>query len=358
MKKLIFGLLYIVLSTALLNTADRAQGRISSHSFTGRDAVFAGYWKYDSYQITPTAEELAAIKPMPGRTFEQRITGGLQAGPGNGKGSLELFFNTDNVDRVVHLATMTVNFGADANLVTLVPMQKVTFEVGVSVEANDMSRKLGTIGLGTIAIDLGEYIVSVSAKPDQTVSKKGTATIPGGGPGATMMINVGSYLAHLGALGGTMRIRYVWVEGTPPVPPLSKPNLALNRPAKQSSRSAWSRSDDAHGAVDGVKSGSYGFHTANERNPWWQVDLGDVKQIAEIRIFNRIDCCPERARTIQVLLSNDGKSWTRVFANGGRVFGNSVDKPLIVTLKGRSARYVRLQLAEKNWFHLNEVEIY
>lgn len=26
---------------------------------------------------------------------------------------------------------------------------------------------------------------------------------------------------------------------------------------------------DAAGAVDGVKNGKYGFHTAHEPNPWW-----------------------------------------------------------------------------------------
>lgn len=362
MRKLNKGLFYVCLMIGSMLASGQAQetANLATHTdnLGGRNLQAPGYWKYDSYQITPTAAELAAIKPMPGRTFEQRITGGLQTGPGNGRGSLELLFKTDNVDRIVHLATMTVNFGADANLVTLVPLQKVTFEVGVAVGANDMSRKLGTLGAGTIAIDLGEYIVSVSAKPDQTTSKKGIATIPGGGPGAVMMINVGSYLAHLGALGGTMRIRYVWVEGTPPAPPLSKPNLALNRPAKQSSTSEWSNPNDAQGAVNGVTNGSYGFHTRKEKNPWWQVDLGVVRPLTEIRIYNRVDCCADRARKIEVWLSTNGTSWKRVFANNGNIFGGKTGKPLSVALRGNSARFVRLQLAETNYFHLDEVEIY
>ena len=32
--------------------------------------------------------------------------------------------------------------------------------------------------------------------------------------------------------------------------------------------------DDAVGACDGVKNGKWGFHTALEDDPWWQIDLG------------------------------------------------------------------------------------
>ncbi|MHC4751434.1 MAG: hypothetical protein ACYTFW_16370, partial [Planctomycetota bacterium] len=32
-------------------------------------------------------------------------------------------------------------------------------------------------------------------------------------------------------------------------------------------------SEDARGAVDGIRNGKYGFHTGHETNPWWQVDL-------------------------------------------------------------------------------------
>lgn len=137
-------------------------------------------------------------------------------------------------------------------------------------------------------------------------------------------------------------------------------NLALNRPAKQSSTCRWSKVNDAQGAVDGVKNGSYGFHTDIEKNPWWQIDLGEVISLTEVRIFNRLEL-PERARTLQVLLSNDGTNWKKFFTNDGTVFGGSSisdSKPLKVSLKGQSARFIRLQLNETNCLHLDEVEIY
>jgi hypothetical protein len=65
-------------------------------------------------------------------------------------------------------------------------------------------------------------------------------------------------------------------------------NLALNKSATQSSVSAWSHGrtceEDARGGNNGTISGSYGFHTEKEREPWWQVDLEDVFEIQEIRI--------------------------------------------------------------------------
>jgi hypothetical protein len=107
--------------------------------------------------------------------------------------------------------------------------------------------------------------------------------------------------------------------------------------------------------VDGVKSGRFGFHTGQEAAAWWQVDLQQVIPLREVRIFNRGDCCTERARTIRVLLSTDGISYSTAYTHDGSEFTGS---PLVVGLDGRNARFVRLQLAENTWLHLDEVEVY
>lgn len=135
-------------------------------------------------------------------------------------------------------------------------------------------------------------------------------------------------------------------------------NLARGKPASQSSTSQWSRSNDAQGAVDGVINGSYAFHTNNEANPWWQVDLGGQARIDEVRVYNRLDCCADRARTLQIQLSDDGRQWRTVYRHDGSVFGGHNGKPLKTALNGVQARHVRLQLSEANWFHLDEVEVY
>jgi len=168
---------------------------------------------------------------------------------------------------------------------------------------------------------------------------EGTGGLPGAQPGSTA--------------GGTLR------EPLSSPPEGSLVNIALGRPAKQSSYySQPARLEESQGAVDGKKDGRFGFHTQFEPNPWWQVDLGSVIPLTEIRIFNRLDCCSDRARTIQVLLSNDENNWTRVFANNGSTFGGNDGKPLVVPLSGYSARFVRLQLTETYYLHLDEVEIY
>ena len=184
----------------------------------GASSAASGYWKYDSQQITPTLAEYAAVKPMPGHVYEVKATGGLQAGPGDGKGSIDCFFKTDDADRVQYLATSTLTFGARATLETLTPGQKVMFEVSLVVGGNDKSRAVPAIGRGTIAIDTGENLVDVSTRFGQTASATGAAIIPNGGSGSTMVIHVGSHLAHLGAMSPVLHIRYVWVDGAPPPP--------------------------------------------------------------------------------------------------------------------------------------------
>jgi FkbM family methyltransferase len=136
-------------------------------------------------------------------------------------------------------------------------------------------------------------------------------------------------------------------------------NLALKKPAKQSSVSKWSKPNDASGGVNGIKNGSFGFHTDTEVNPWWQVDLLDVYKLTEIWIYNRVNSRPERSRTLRVLLSLDGRDWKLVYANNHNVIlGGIYTEPLIVSLDSIAARYVRLQLAEENFLHLDEVEVY
>ena len=47
--------------------------------------------------------------------------------------------------------------------------------------------------------------------------------------------------------------------------------------------------DDAAGGCDGVTNGKWGFHTAEQENPWWQVDLGEVVPLQQVRVWNRSD---------------------------------------------------------------------
>src|SRR5664279_1398364 len=52
---------------------------------------------------------------------------------------------------------------------------------------------------------------------------------------------------------------------------------------------AVSTETDARGGCDGIKDGKYAFHTGQEPNPWWQMDLGEVVPLSRVVVFNRLD---------------------------------------------------------------------
>ena len=50
------------------------------------------------------------------------------------------------------------------------------------------------------------------------------------------------------------------------------------------------------GNVEGTFEKGSVSHTAEESNPWWLIDLGDVQDIGQITIHNRADCCGDRLK--------------------------------------------------------------
>ena len=141
-------------------------------------------------------------------------------------------------------------------------------------------------------------------------------------------------------------------------------NLARRKPARQSSICEQFGSDNtklaAAGAVSGLLTGSYQFHTALQDQPWWQVDLQSSCRIAEIRIHNRLDNASFRSNRLRLLLSDDGVEWQEVLRREGTTpFGGLDGDPLIwaPSIPPR-ARYVRLQLLDCGILHLDQVEIF
>jgi hypothetical protein len=139
---------------------------------------------------------------------------------------------------------------------------------------------------------------------------------------------------------------------------LSPEGLAQARGAP-ATVSSVKTSEDARGAVDGVKNGKWGMHTAVESNPWWQVDLGEVQPLSCALVFNRCDAFAERTSRLLLLLSDDGKTWREAYRHNGTVFYGFTDtKPLKISLDGAKARFVRIQLPGNVYLHLDEVEIF
>jgi hypothetical protein len=136
-------------------------------------------------------------------------------------------------------------------------------------------------------------------------------------------------------------------------------NVALGKPASQSSLSGWSTKLGAGQAVSGVMPDHYAIHTENELNPWWMVDLEYVYRIEKIVIHNRVDGFFERARTCQVEISKDGVSWLTVHSGIAYFLGGKKGAPLqLPLLRRESARFVRISLRTKEFLHLSQVEVY
>jgi len=119
--------------------------------------------------------------------------------------------------------------------------------------------------------------------------------------------------------------------------------------------------DDAAGAVDGIVNGKWGFHTAHESNPFWQVNLGNAMDIGRVVLYNRCDTHGQRNKHIILSVSDDGVNWTKIWQNNGTMFYGATDSnPLTVDLSEKSIRgqYLRLSLEEKQFLHLDEVQVY
>ena len=164
------------------------------------------------------------------------------------------------------------------------------------------------------------------------------------------------------------------------VPPLPDPCIAVAKDTPvtagemrrmveedwlQSLRTPLTTRSDAAGACDGVKNGLYAFHTGQDPNPWWQVDLGEERAVGRVVVYNRMDYAPglHNADTLQILASRDGTAWRRIHDNQGRHFGGvSGAPPLEVRFEGagEKARFIRLTIpsAAPIFLHLDEVEVY
>ena len=103
----------------------------------------------------------------------------------------------------------------------------------------------------------------------------------------------------------------------------------------------------------------YVFHTANEKNPWIKIDLGDVKGVCGIRIENKTD--DRRSEGLVLSVSEDGEKWTEVWK--AELWDQFWEVPLTMLksgaqVPGQRARYLKLELPTQREFLLRRVEIY
>ena len=143
-------------------------------------------------------------------------------------------------------------------------------------------------------------------------------------------------------------------------------NLALGRPATQSSTYPSTANVSADRAVDGNTDGNSSAlsisHTNYDNQARWEVDLGHVATLQNITLWNRTDCCSTRLSNFYVFVSdvpftatdttvqNQPGVWTYVYSGAA---GTTTTIPV-----GRTGRYVRVQLSGLNYLTLAEVQVW
>jgi hypothetical protein len=143
---------------------------------------------------------------------------------------------------------------------------------------------------------------------------------------------------------------------------LAAPDLALHKTVTQSS--TWPGAPPPSVLVDGNTTGAHGpgtpgadyLHTNKETSPWALIDLGQVRTVREVVVYNRNDTNFDDALPIDVELSADGLKFTPV-ARRTEHFGTSLfDPPWRARFDAQHARYVRLR--GHDYLALSEVEVF
>jgi hypothetical protein len=94
------------------------------------------------------------------------------------------------------------------------------------------------------------------------------------------------------------------------------------------------------------------FHTNEEQNPWYEIDLGAPTSIKAVEIRNRTDGFGERAVPLAVEVSDDRNAWTEI---GQRTTNFETWR---LTIPPRTNRYVRVRALKRTWLHLERVSVY
>jgi hypothetical protein len=92
------------------------------------------------------------------------------------------------------------------------------------------------------------------------------------------------------------------------------------------------------------------FHTAEEENPWVEIDLGSVQEIDRVLIENRDDIGAERCLPLIVEVG-DAEHHFHEVARRTEAFDHWT-----ATFAKQPARFVKLRVPRKTLFHLKNVQ--
>jgi hypothetical protein len=206
-----------------------------------------------------------------------------------------------------------------------------------------------------------------STDPLQTASQPGVATfLLGTGPDPAPSM----YSVAIGRLGRYVRVQlnganYLSLAEVDVLGRAQAANVAVGMATAQSSTYAGAAADRA---VDGNTNGNYYgtsvSHTDYEAHPWWMVDLGSVKSLTQIQVYNRTDCCGARLDNFYVFVSDVPFASTDPYATASQVgvgafyhTSGGAPAPLYTVDVNRTGRYIRVQLTSANYLALAEVRV-
>jgi len=82
----------------------------------------------------------------------------------------------------------------------------------------------------------------------------------------------------------------------------------LNLKGKSASQAHWGWGGAASRAIDGNTQSSYGHgsctHTHSYHNAWWEVNMGEAREVQAVKVTNRGDCCGGRLNGFDVLVDD------------------------------------------------------
>ena len=105
-------------------------------------------------------------------------------------------------------------------------------------------------------------------------------------------------------------------------------------------------------ALSAVFTAKVMFHTNEEMNPWFEIDLVRPTSVHRLGVKNRADCCQERALPLVIEVSLNQSNWQQVARRDSPfAFWEPSFSPV-------EARYVRLRVPRFTALHLEQVTVY
>jgi len=157
-----------------------------------------------------------------------------------------------------------------------------------------------------------------------------------------------------GAIKGWISVSSViFVQGRGPKKKVSKRSLAYHKPAYQQNVGFGGTPDRA---VDGVTLGAYSSgsccHTKREKGAWWKVKIAKGREkyvVKKVVVWNRSDCCQTRLKNFRVKVCCPNRQCGKVikFPEARNEFHCK-----------RKGRWVQVELLNKNYLTLCEVQVY